>query len=332
VRDPDDLPPPSGDLGSEVAAFAGLEACVRARRLADPLLGDVIESMGYDTLVLDACRMLAALKTEDLKPCKSLALSTLRVRCEISVAVLTGKPALCPLAAPAGRSASRDPTCLARASRDERLCAAAGALDRATCSALVLGDPGKCMGNAVCVRQVARWRTLIQKPAEHRPFPAQARVDLRGLDRTPDPAIPSFDLTDAARQGAVVHRLGGGRTKVTFGSAPALSLGIGDAAAQPSLLLSVVVSPVDLGHGEHPLGPGRITMDLLVPTVGKRSFTTVTDAKLTGCAIGAETGSAVKLSLSATLHQAPDTYAVTIEIETFVRDLVGEKERSFGSE
>jgi hypothetical protein len=200
------------------------------------------------------------------------------------------------------------------------------------CSALVLGDPGKCMGNAVCVRQVARWRTLIEKPAEHRPFPAQARVQLHGLDKTPDPAIASFELVDAARQGAVVHHIGGGRTKVTFGSAPTPSLGIEDAGAQPRLWLQFVVSPADLAQGEHPLGPGRITMDLLVPTVDKRAFSTIDDAKLTGCAIGTEIGSPVKLSLSATLRQAPDKYAVTIEIETYVRDLIGDKERWSASE
>jgi hypothetical protein len=65
-----------------------------------------------------------------------------------------------------------------------------------------------------------------------------------------------------------------------------------------------------------------------VPSVDKRAFSTIDDAKLTGCAIGTEIGSPVKLSLSATLRQAPDKYAVTIEIETFVRDLIGDKERS----
>jgi hypothetical protein len=305
---------------------------VQARRLADPLLGDVIEAMGYDTLVLDACRMIEALKTADLKPCKPIALSALRARCETSVAALTGKPALCPVNATAGRSVSRDPTCLARASRDERLCAAAGAADRPACAALVLGDPKRCMGNTVCVRQVARWQTLIEKPAEHRAFPAQARVDMRGLDKTTASAIPSFELTDTARQGAVVRRIGGGRTKVTIGSAPTPATALTYATAEPSLFLEMVVSPADLGKGDHPLGPSQITMDLLVPKLSKQSFATVANAKLTSCSIGAETGSPLKLALSATLYQAPNTYSVQIEIETFVRDLIGERDPAPGSE
>jgi hypothetical protein len=323
LRDPTDSPPPSGDLRGEIAAFAGLDACARDRVLGDPLLGDVVESMGYDTLVLDACRMLEALKTEDPKPCKSIALSALRARCEISVAVVTRRPELCPMTAPPGRSAARDPACLARASRDDRLCAAALAADRPTCAALVLGDPGKCAGNSVCLRQVARWRTLIEKPADHRPFPARARVDLHGTGETPDPATPSFDLTDTAQQGAVLTRLGGGRTKVAVGSAPPTTVGLKD--TQPRLLLEIVVSPADLGKGEHVLGPGQIKIDLLVPGVQDRALTTVADAKLSGCSIGEETGSPVKLTLAATLYEAPKKYAAKIEIETFVRDVVGTK-------
>jgi hypothetical protein len=321
--EPTDSPSPSGDLRSEIDAFTSLDACVKARTLTDPLLGDVVESMGYDTLVLDACRMLQALKAEDSKPCKAIALAALRSRCEISVAVRTGKPALCPVTAPPGRSASRDPVCLARASRDQRLCAAALAAERPTCDALVLGDRGKCAGNSVCLRQVARWSTLIEKPAEHDPFPAQAHVDLRAIEGAPEPAAVSFDLVDTAKQGAVLTRLGGNRTKVAVGSAPLVSTGIKD--AQPRLLLEIVVSPADLAKGEHPLGPAQVKIDLLVPKIQDRSLTTVTDAKLTGCAIGRETGSPVKIALTATLHEAPRKYAVTIDIETFVRDLVGEK-------
>jgi len=331
LAEPTDVPPPSGDLRAEIDAFTDLDACARTRKLADPLLGDAIESMGYDTLILDACRMLEALKAKDPKPCNPIALSALRARCQISVAVLASKPALCPVTAPPGRSAARDPTCLARASRDERLCAAAQATDRPTCVALTLADPGRCMGDAVCVRQVARWSGLIEKPGEHRPFEAQARVDLHGIDGTPEPSAASFDLTDVARQGAVVSRLGAGRTKLTVGTGSALAAGLRDGASQPRLLLEIVVSSTDLGKAERPLGPGQITIDLSLPKVGRRPLTTVADAKLGALEIGPEVGKPVKLALAATLLDAPNKYAAKIEIETFVRDIIGETGRQHGS-
>jgi hypothetical protein len=320
---PTDSPPPSGDLRSEIDAFTTLDACARARTLGDPLLGDVVESMGYDTLVLDACRMLEALKAQDPKPCKPIALSALRTRCETSVAVRAGKPALCPVTAPPGRAASRDPECLARASRDERLCAAAIAPDRPTCTALVLGDPAKCAGNATCVRQVARWRALIEKPADHRPFPAQGHIDVRGAEGTPDPATRSIDLVDVAHQGAVLTRLAAGRTKVTIGSSAPLAPRVSD--EKPRLLVEIVVSAADLKKGAVALGPGQIKIDLFAPKIQERSLATVADAKLTGCALGPDVGSPVKIALEATLYDAPKKYAVTIDIETFVRDVIGEK-------
>src|ERR1044071_6588769 len=53
-----DPSPPSGDLKSDIESFTTLDACVRARAMADPLLGDAIEALGYDTLMRDACRIL----------------------------------------------------------------------------------------------------------------------------------------------------------------------------------------------------------------------------------------------------------------------------------
>ncbi|HKQ70722.1 MAG TPA: hypothetical protein VJT73_15355 [Polyangiaceae bacterium] len=56
---------PSGDLKSDVEAFTTLDACAAARAVKDPLLGDAIGALGYDTLARDACRILEAMKTRD---------------------------------------------------------------------------------------------------------------------------------------------------------------------------------------------------------------------------------------------------------------------------
>jgi len=205
------------------------------------------------------------------------------------------------------------PTCLARASRDQRLCAAAIAAERPTCSALVLGDPDKCAGNTVCLRQVARWQTLIEKPTDHRPFLTQARLDLRGSEGTPDPATPSLDLTDAAQQGAVVdasrrwpHQGDGGLRFAALGGSHECRCAAKAAARDRRF-------PADLGKASTRSVPARIKIDLFAPNVQERAFTTIADAKLTSLAIGPETGSPIRIALAATLYEAPKKYAVKIE-------------------
>src|SRR5262249_3239300 len=74
--------PPSGDLRSDIESFTTLDACVRARATVDPLLGDAIEALGYDTLTRDACRILQALKAKNTEACRPIASSALRNRCE----------------------------------------------------------------------------------------------------------------------------------------------------------------------------------------------------------------------------------------------------------
>ena len=323
---------PGGDLRSDIDAFAGLDACVRARTPTDPLLGDAIESIGYDTLVRDACRTLEALKSKDPSRCKPILLSSLRARCESSVAIFTGKPDLCPITAMHGRISSRDPTCLARASRDERLCLGALAPDRAACEALVLGDPTRCAGNPGCVRQVARWSSLAEKATAHRPFPAHLDVDVHVLGEAPDADAWSFQLPDLVQAGAVLTRIGGGRVKVAIGS-PRTSLWPEAhlATAQPKLFLELVLSPKELEKGEHLLGPAQITMDLLLPKVALLSAATAKEIGLESSRLVPEVGSPAKLELAATLLDGTKTYALKMRLETFVRDVMG-AEHAGGSE
>jgi hypothetical protein len=133
----------------------------------DPVIGDAIDALGYDTLTRDACRILQALKAKDAAPCKRILASALRARCESSVATLTGDLTLCPAL---GKLGARDPVCVARASRDERLCAAAAADERATCRALILGRASECAGNQGCIRQLERYWSLSGKTDAHAPL------------------------------------------------------------------------------------------------------------------------------------------------------------------
>ena len=149
-------------------------------RITDPVLADAIDALGYDTLTRDACRVLDALKAKDKQLCKPIASSPLRARCESNVAILVGDPRLCPLAG-LGKGDLRDPLCLARASRDERLCAAMISSERASCKAMVSGRADECHGDESCVRQVERWKSVLEKPAPHTPFTSRLHVEI-----TPD--------------------------------------------------------------------------------------------------------------------------------------------------
>src|SRR4051812_24208916 len=144
IEDSIDPPAPPGNLKAEIESFAGLDRCVRAHTLRDPLLGDAMDALGYDTLTRDACRVLAALPAKSTESCKPIVASPLRHRCESYVAVFTENPKACPTLEGTSTLGARDPSCLARAAKDERLCAAASPPDRVTCRALVRGQISDC--------------------------------------------------------------------------------------------------------------------------------------------------------------------------------------------
>src|SRR5438874_908997 len=53
-----DPPPPAGDLKAEIERFTTLDACVAEKAKLDPLVGDALRAIGYDTFLRDACRQL----------------------------------------------------------------------------------------------------------------------------------------------------------------------------------------------------------------------------------------------------------------------------------
>jgi hypothetical protein len=163
-----DPPSPPGDLKGDVDAFTTLDDCVRSHSRLDPLIGDAIEAIGYDTLIRDACTVVAAAKAGDARRCNAIDVSALRERCVSTVAALAQKPDVCPWQNPDRPLLGRDAACVAIASRDPRLCAgAAEEVDRATCVAIAGRDVAACAKLARssdrlrCDRGAARWRTSI---------------------------------------------------------------------------------------------------------------------------------------------------------------------------
>src|SRR6478672_263475 len=54
----EEAPPPAGDLRDELDTYVGLDACVSRRAKIDPLFGDALLALGYDSFPRDACRFL----------------------------------------------------------------------------------------------------------------------------------------------------------------------------------------------------------------------------------------------------------------------------------
>jgi hypothetical protein len=324
-----DPSPPSGDLKSDVDAFTTLDACVRERTVTDPLIGDAIDALGYDTLARDACRILQALKEKSPVACRPIASSALRARCESYLAVAAADPNLCPMNG-SGRLAAREPVCLARASRDERLCAAAPVLERATCRALVLGKKAECGDNS-CVRQVERYRGLFEKPASHPALPAHLHVEVALETSTPEQAAKSFDLDDVAAAGAIV-RVGAASTRIAVGSAKTPTWPEADSPdATPKAFLEVSVpassiqgSAASAKKNSPPptiaLGATDVRIDLLVPNVALLSALLASNATVELRQMSADPGAPIKLVLTATLRDAPRTFRVKFDVETFVRE------------
>ena len=319
---------PGGDLARDIEAFTTLDACVRAHGVTDPVLADAIDGLGYDTLARDACRALQALKSKDVKLCLPIAASLLRQRCEAQVAVLMGEPALCPVAGGRSVGQAREPVCLARASRDERLCAAALPSDRTTCQALVGGNTSVCGGDEACIRQVERFRGLLEKPTNHTPFPARLHVEFQGDGAKSEQYEGSFDLHDLAAAGAVA-RPSGDKVRLTIGT-PRNGLwpGLDGAHATPQLFLALTVPPTmpassvkdPDGPRGWPIGSPDLSFDLLIPQIALLAGTLATERRVVYEHVSAASGSPVRLTLATKVTDLGRTFRIKVDLETFVRD------------
>jgi hypothetical protein len=161
-----DPPAPSGDLKRDVESFSTIEACVAAHSGVDPLVADSVDSLGYTNLLHDACRIPEALKAKDKAPCERITASALQARCLSLLAMVTKRPDTCPSAGLASRGDGRQPTCVAVAARDARLCAAEVSSARPRCEALATGNLSRCDaagGEAKrCARESARIGNMLE--------------------------------------------------------------------------------------------------------------------------------------------------------------------------
>jgi hypothetical protein len=332
---PSDPPPPAGDLKEELERFVNIDQCVSERAKIDPLLGDALRGIGYDTFVRDACRMLEAAKDRKRETCEKIDSSALRSRCQTWVAMIAQQPDQCPLVYEALPARGRQPSCIAIAGRDPRMCEGEPrSAPRSTCEAMATRDERKCDAllpndKASCRREHARWKNLLSAPLEGlAKLPAvRAKMTIKGDGPTPDPAQTEVDLAPDFARGVVVVTLRE-RARVEIGS-----LGESEAVRfapspnkRPRAGLSVLLEPPALGSKEAPKPvlqkieievPGEAT--LVYPGGAK------CECKVTTARIDRTRGGDVAIVVDGVVSLGTKAYKVSIDLATFVRDVVIEQ-------
>jgi hypothetical protein len=319
--DPGPPPSPPGDLAAEVEQFATLDACVKEHGSKDPLVSDALGALGYDTFLKDVCRSLEAAHTKSPKPCALIDASGLRRECLSMLAITTASPEACPLRVEDSAQLGRDPTCLAVASGDVRLCAGEGRERRARCEALATRDDGRCrvLGTSrpACVRDVARWKSTIAAPTHaEAPVKVSARVALSSVSPGVDGGKLDVDLRSLAESGIVLVTEHSGEISCQVG----VSRESGAAPLAPSpemgsrFAFAFAIARDDstsLRHFEAEL-PGRAV--LVVPPLHFDGTVAMTHAR--------KRGEPVSITLRGTVAAAPRPYDVEIDLETFVEDAI----------
>lgn len=330
-----DPPPPAGDLKEELERFVNVEQCVSERAKIDPLLGDALRGIGYDTFVRDACRMLEAAKDRKRETCDKIDSSALRSRCQSWVAIVAQNAEQCPLVYEAVPARGRQATCIAIAGRDPRMCVGeARAAPRATCEAMALRDERRCdallpADKASCQREHTRWKNLLSAPLEGlAKLPAvRARMTLKGDGPTPDPAQPETDLTPDFARGVVVVTLRD-RARVEIGA-----LGESEAVRvapspnkRPRAGLSVLLEPPSLGSKD---APKPVLQKLEIDVPGEATLVypggSKCECKVTTARIDRTRGGEIAIVVDGTISYGTKAYKVHIDLATFVRDVVVEQ-------
>lgn len=321
LAEPSIPPSPPGDLASEVAEFTTLDACVKEHASKDPLVSDALGALGYDTFLRDACRTLEAAHTKSAKPCALIDATSLRRECRSTLAIITGAPEACPLRVDDAPQLGREPTCLATASGDARLCAAESGERKARCEAVTTRDDARCTaqgaGKGACVRDVARWKSALAAPASaEAPFKVGSHATVSTGGALGDGGRIDVDLRPLAAAGVVLVREPSGEVSCEVGVAH--ESGAAPLAPSPEMgtrlafaLVATREGNATLRHLELAL-PGRAM--LVVPPLHWEGDVTMTPAK--------KRGEAVTIRAHGDIGATPHSYDVEIEVETFIEDVI----------
>ncbi len=331
--DTSDPPAPAGDLKADLAKFVNVETCVKERANLDPLVGDALRAIGYDTFVRDACRLLEAAKDKKRETCDRIDASSLRSRCKAWVAMLAQTPDACPLLFEGLPARGRGATCVAIAGKDPRLCGAEPRpSQRVTCDALAARSEQKCealtsVDRAACVREVTRWRALLPSPLEGLPkLPEpKGKLVIKGEAGTADPKVTEVDLAPDVGRGAVVTVGLRDRLRVELGVlGESESARIAGALNKRTRVGLVVTLDAPRGATKEAT-PTLDRFELEVP--GELPLVSPPgkcECKVTRARLDKTRGGEVSVAVEGTLTGAGKTYKVSFAATTFARDVVTE--------
>lgn len=333
-----DPPPPAGDLKAELERFVNVDTCVRERANMDPLVGDALRAIGYDTFLRDACRLLEAAKDKKRESCDRIDSSALRSRCQSWVAMIAQTPDACPFLFDGVPTRGRQVTCLAVAGKDPRLCAGEPrTAPRATCEAMTTRDDARCDAllagdKPSCKREVTRWRALLAPPLDALPkLPVpRGKLVVKGDGDTPNPATAEADLASELARGAVV---------VTSRDRARVELGmIGESETtrmapspnrRPRLGVAVLFEPGPTSRD----APKPLLERLELEVPGEATLVHPSarcDCRLTTARVDKTRGGEVVVSLTGTVGSGTRSYKIDVELATFVRDVVSEQAATAG--
>jgi hypothetical protein len=311
-----DPPAPAGDLKSEVDSFTSLDACVASRADFDPVVGDAVDVLGYDTLKRDACRVLQAANKKDVSLCEAILASSLRQHCTATVAVTTGDPLLCPMV-----GTNHDPLCIALARRDDRLCVTTAPSDRLLCQAVLAREPTLCRRDARCARRVERWKSFLPERIERPDLGTRATVHVAEVIEGGTLPAQAFDLARAI-QGATVRESPKGR-HVELGDTSSVAWPPASILTTPRFLLRMMATKEVTRQGRHPAPQGAVEFELLLPHRGKLATDTIEGPLLLDVDMfGTDIGDPVRFTLEARVGPSHRKFHVKLVINTFVRDVV----------
>jgi hypothetical protein len=320
-----DPPRPAGDLRADVAKFTTVEACMKDHGRLDPVVGDALDHVGYDTLVRDACIVLGAAKQKDAKKCDGIDSSALRSRCRSVLAMLAADPDACPLRFEGKAELGRDGTCVAAAARTPALCTGEDVRLRPFCDALVLRDAKRCAvltleeDRVRCTRDSERMASSFEggTPLLAQPLDGKGTLEIHGEGGAPDPAEGKIDLGFDVGSGVVL---------VTTHKEARLRIGSTDAAltvratgpntrTRFGVLLGVLGDQIEVRE-----------LSLAVPGASSMSCPGVKcNVKVKSTAkLEPKRGAAVTLDLEGTVGTAPNAFRIHAQVNTFVRDVVDE--------
>ncbi len=313
-----DPPALAGDLRSDVDTFGSLETCVAQHSSIDPVVGDAVRAIGYDTLLRDACRMLQAIKLKDRAPCEAIAASGLQHRCEAMLAMSLQDAEKCPWAAAADKRLGRDATCLAVSAHDPRICAAELSSLQPTCEALTTGDPTRCTAGdgdrRTCERDLARAKSLLvdRERQAHDTTQPRAHFEMHGAN---DAGAGDIDLTALVAGGAIVSSLPAGGVGIDLARDTEAVLRLPSRTEKAHLSASIAIEP----------GGAKLTkLEIVAPKMVPITCPSVhCDVKVTIAKVDPTRGSPITASFEGKVETPGDTYQIHLVVSTFVRDVIG---------